>query len=93
MKDLEQRTLQKVQKFNLRQDRYDKQKKKNNKKRKKLRENLEIGEKVYVLTERIKKKSAPGKSYKESVQNISYFYKDTVFSVRKKQIIDNIMYY
>ena len=92
VKDLEQRTLQKVQKFNLRQDRYDKQKK-TIKKRKKLRENLEIGEKVYVLTERIKKKSAPGKSYKESVQNISYFYKDTVFSVRKKQIIDNIMYY
>ena len=91
MKDLEWRTLQKAQKFNLRQDRYDK--KKNDKKRKKLRENLEIGEKVYVLTERIKKKSAPGKSYKESVQNISYFYKDTVFSVRKKQIIDNIMYY
>ena len=92
VKDLEQCTLQKVQKFNLRQDRYDKQKK-TIKKRKKLRENLEIGEKVYVLTERIKKKSAPGKSYKESVQNISYFYKDTVFSVRKKQIIDNIMYY
>ena len=92
MKDLERSTLQKVQKFNLRQDRYDK-KKQNNKKRKKLRENLEIGEKVYVLTERIKKKSALGKSYKESVQNISYFYKDTVFSVRKKQIIDNIMYY
>ena len=91
MKDLERRTLQKAQKFNLRQDRYDK--KNNNKKRKKLRENLEIGEKVYVLTERIKKKSALGKSYKESVQNISYFYKDTVFSVRKKQIIDNIMYY
>ena len=30
-------------------------------KRKKLRENLNIGEKVYILAERIKKKTAPGK--------------------------------
>ena len=36
-------------------------------KQKKLRENLKIGEKVYILAERIKKKSAPGKFYKQSV--------------------------
>ena len=30
---------------------------------------------------------------KQSVQNISYFNKDTVFTIRKKQTIDNIMYY
>ena len=66
--------LQKVHRFNLKQDRYDK--KKYDKKRKKLREDLYIGEKVYVLTGRIKKKSATGKFYKQSVQNISYFNKD-----------------
>ena len=66
--------LQKVHKINLKQDRYDK--KKYDKKRKKLREDLYIGEKVYVLTGRIKKKSATGKFYKQSVQNISYFNKD-----------------
>ena len=55
------------------QDRYDK--KKYNRKRKKLRENLSIGEKVYVLAERIKKKSTPEKFYKQLVQNISYFNK------------------
>ena len=49
--------LENVRKFNLRQDGYDK---KYDKKRKKLREDLYIGEKVYVLAERIKKKSAPG---------------------------------
>ena len=38
---------------------------------KKLRENLVIGEKVYVLAERIKKKSVQGKFYKQSVQNRS----------------------
>ena len=59
----------------------------------KLRENLKIGEKVYMLAERIKKKSAPGKFCKQSVQNISYFNKDTVFTIRKKQTIDNITYY
>ena len=52
-------------------DRYDP--KKYSKKRKKLRENLNIGERVYVLAERIKKKSAPGKFYKQSVQNIRFF--------------------
>ena len=83
--------LEKTHKLNQRQDRYDK--KKYDRKRKKLRENLSIGEKVYVLAERIKKKSTPGKFYKQLVQNISYFNKDTVFTIRKKQTIDNIMYY
>ena len=50
-------------------------------KRKKLRENLNIGEKVYILAERIKKKIAPGKFYKQSVQNISYFNKDVIYSI------------
>ena len=58
-----------------------------------MRENLNIGEKVYILAERIKKKSAPGKFYKQSVQNISYFNKDMIYTIRKKHIIDNIRYY
>ena len=62
-------------------------------KRKKFRENLNIGEEVYILAERIKKKTAPGKFYKQSVQNISYFNKDVIYTVRKKHIIDNIRYY
>ena len=62
-------------------------------KRKKLKENLNIGEKVYILAERIKKKSAPGKFYKQSVQNISYFNKDVIYTIRKKHIVDNIRYY
>ena len=46
--------LEKTNKLNQRLDRYDK--KKYNRKKKKLRENLMIGERVYVLVERIKKK-------------------------------------
>ena len=55
-------------------------------KQKKFRENLNIGEKVYVLAGRTKKKAAPGKFYKQSVQNISYFNKDVIYTIRKKHI-------
>ena len=48
------RTLEKTSKLNIRQDKFDQ--KKYSRKRKKLSENLKIGEKVYVLAERIKKK-------------------------------------
>ena len=44
-------------------------------KKKKLCENLAVVEKVLVLPKRIKKKSAPGKFYKQTVQNIPFFNK------------------
>ena len=62
-------------------------------KEKKLRDKLNTGEKVLVLAERIKKKSAPGKLYKQSVQNIAYFNRDKTFLIRKRQTIDKIDYY
>ena len=65
--------IDRTSKTRARMDRFDK--KKYLRKKKKLGENLDVGEKVYVLAERIKKKSAPGKFYKQSVQNISYFNK------------------
>ena len=46
--------IEKTGKLNIRMDRYDQ--KKYSKKRKKLREDLKIGERVYLLAERIKKK-------------------------------------
>ena len=51
-----------------------------------------IGEKVLVLAERIKKKAAPGKFYKQSVQYRSYFNKDRKIIIRKKQSINKIQY-
>ena len=66
--------IKKIQGLHHRLD--DNDKKKYSLKKKQLRENLSIGEKVYALAERIKKKSAPGKFYKQSVQNISYFNKE-----------------
>ena len=52
-----------------------------------------IGEKVLVLAERIKKKAAPGKFYKQSVKNVSYFNQERTFTIRKIQPIDSIKYY
>ena len=73
--------IEKTSKLNDRLDKYDK--KVYQRKRKKLREQLNVGERVYILAERIKKKSAPEKFYKQSVQNISYFNKETTYIIRK----------
>ena len=40
-----------------------------------------------------KKKSAPGKSYEQLVQNVAYFNGDEIFSIRKRQTVDKIDYY
>ena len=52
-----------------------------------------MGEKLFVLAERIKKKAAPGKFYKQSVQNISYFNKDRTSIIRRIRSIHGIKYY
>ena len=53
-----------------------------------------IGEKVLILAERIKKKDAPGKLYKPTKQNKSFFNKDKIFIVKKRvKIISNDWYY
>ena len=83
--------LERSEKTTARLDRYDD--KVYERKRKKLREKLDVGERVYVLAGRIKKKSAPGKFYKETVQNISYFNKETIYVVRERKKIDDINYY
>ena len=72
--------LEKMHKLNLRQDRYGK--KKYVRKRKKLRENLNIGEKVYVLAERIKKKSAPEK-FSVSSKNTLFQQRHSVYHKKK----------
>ena len=38
---------------------------------------------MFVLAERIDKKSAPGKFYKQAVQNISCFNKNIMFAIKK----------
>ena len=55
--------------------------------------NFSLGEKVSGLAERIKKKSSPGKFYKQFVQNMSYFNKEKIFIIRATQLIGDITYY
>ena len=83
--------IEKTHKLHRRLDDYD-VKKYSNKKRM-LRSELFIGEKVFILAERIKKKNAPGKFYKQSVQNISYFDKEQIFIIRAIRSISGIKYY
>ena len=83
--------IEKSPKLHCRLDRYDVMK--YSAKRKKSRDELFISEKVLLLVARIKKKDAPGKFFKQSVQNTSYFNKDRAFVIRKIQTIGGIRYY
>ena len=59
----------------------------------KLRENMDLGKNALLLIKRIKKKSAPGKFYKISVQNIAFFNKEKVFVISNKKNIDGNAFY
>ena len=83
--------IEKVGKSNKRTKRYLIKKDLN---KRKLREPLMIGEKVLILAERIKKKDAPGRLYKPTTQNKSFFNKDKIFIVKKRvKTISNDWYY
>ena len=83
--------LKKVNKDAERYERYDISYDK--KTRKKLRDPLEIGEKVLVLAERIRKKDAPGKLYKSTTENISFFNREKIFIIRKVLLKENTFFY
>ena len=83
--------LKKVNKDAERYERYDISYDK--KTRKKLRAPLEIGEKVLVLAERIRKKDAPGKLYKSTTENISFFNREKIFIIRKVLLKENTFFY
>ena len=53
--------------------------------KKKLRKYLNVGEKVLILVKETKKKSTLGKCYKQTVQNISYFNKKALFTIRNSK--------
>ena len=63
------------------------------KQKRKLREPLEIDEKVLVLAERIKKKDAPGVLFKSTTENIPFFNKKEVFKIRKRNLVNNVYNY
>ena len=85
------RRIEKTQGLHNRLDKY--YKKTNSLKKRQLREDLSICEKVFMVAEQIKKKSAPGKFYKQSVQNISYFNKEKILKISSTWTIDKIKSY
>ena len=58
-------------------------------KRRRLREPLEIGERVLILASRLRKKDAPGVLYKSSTENKPFFSRKQVYIVKKRVKIDN----
>ena len=73
--------IEKVGKNNKRIKRYIIKKDAN---KRKLREPLAIGEKVLVLSERLKKKDAPGKLYKPTTQNKFFLIKIRYLLLKKE---------
>ena len=59
----------------------------------KLKSLLEVGEEVLVLPSRLKKEESPGKFYKNSVDNKSYFHKSEVFLITNRQKIEGKVFY
>ena len=75
-------------------NRYERYTEKLDKKQKrKLREPLNINEKVFVLAERIKKKDAPKFLYKSTTENIPFFNKKEIFTIERYVLIENTYYY
>ena len=57
--------------------------------KKHLRSPLEIGEKFFVLSEHLKKKDAPGKFYKSSTENKTFFNRDRIFTIVNRSKIND----
>ena len=65
---------------------------KRDKRKKKLRNPLQINEKVLILAERLKKKDAPSKFFKPSTDNIPFFNREKIFKIYKITKISNGSY-
>ena len=78
--------LKKIREEKVRQEKFNK--KIYERKKLKLRSLLEVGEEVLVLASRLKKKDSPGKFYKSSVDNKSYFHKSETFLITNRQKIE-----
>ena len=63
------------------------------KQKKKLRDPLDVNEKVLVLAERIKKKDAPKFLFKSTTENIPFFNKKEIFTIDKYILINDIYNY
>ena len=81
--------VKKVDNNNYRNSKYNAKK---DRRQKKLRNPLYLVEKVFVLTERLKKKDAPSKFYKASTENIPVFNRDKIFTIYKRAKLNDGSY-
>ena len=58
-------------------------------KKRKLRDPLDIGEKVVVTAELLKKKDAPGNLYKGTTEYKPFLNRDRAFTINKRVLADN----
>ena len=57
-----------------------------------MRDPLEIGEKVLVLAECLRKKDTPGRLYKSTTENKSFFNRDRTFIISERSKLNNNTY-
>ena len=62
------------------------------KRKRKLRSPLNLDEKVLTLSERLKKKDAPGNLYKASTDNIPFFNRNRILTIYKRAKLNNGTY-
>ena len=72
--------------------RVDKNNQRIDRRKKTLRSPLNIGEKVLVLAERLKKKDSPGNFFKSSTDNIPFFNRNRIFTIYKKVELNSNSY-
>ena len=60
--------------------------------KKRLRERLDIDKKVLELDERLRKKDAPGRLYKSTTENKSFFNRDKTFTISARSKLSNSTY-
>ena len=62
-------------------------------KRRQLHDPLNIGERVFVLSSRIRKKDAPGNFYKATTENRPYYNRKEIYTIKDIVNIDGIYNY
>ena len=81
-----------VRKIGTQQARNMKYDLKKDRRKKQLRSPLNIGEKVLILAERIKKKDAPGFLFKASTENRPFFNREHIFTIIKRNKLNDGSY-
>ena len=60
--------------------------------KKRLRDPLEIGEKVLVMAKRLRKKDARRRLYKSTEENKTFFNRDRIFKISERSKLNNNTY-